>query len=600
MEQDSNNSSSSSSSSSNSNSSNSKKSQRKARPCHLCGEEFLYLKIHLMGSKHGLSKELATQAIYQAKTSTKPRLPCPFAACRDKGVMVQRLKRHLQNVHGLTGEEAKTLKSAGLEDVEEEEEEENDLAPSEAEATEMQHHQPDEVIDQKPTASTASKDNNSSVEAPPLEPQEPDDECQEPTPSTSSKDSSLGDEDKATLEKFQSHLTSLDGGSHPLHSASQSARAVGRMAASAGGLRAMVSQPTLLTEEEGFLTVSTRHKAPGTVRTYLQALKQFADFALSGRDLYPQQDVEHLTRKVRMWQTSLRKLARPHDQERRLRDERKVEELLTEPEETDDAREGKNILLSASTDQQQEATSFSRTQFHLARDYLMSRLVKNNGARSGNVINLTWRDVESKREEEGHHVVRTYNKTMGTYGMANLVLDDEEYLMLKKYRTIQSQVVSTEVEHVFTTHRGDPLQSNSVSRALERTMGTHATATLMRKVKVVSWSTEGRDLGKLGRHMKHSPETQRKHYFTYQDTANSVEVYREGKKVRSKWTQEEEAVLRRNMVEYIIAGGVRKVTVETILQQSPEMQQLGQKFCAKQIQDKVRNLHNRDNQVNQR
>jgi len=63
-----------------------------------------------MGSKHRLSKDGATKAMYEAKTSTKPRAPCPFASCRRKGVLVQRLNPHLRKVHGLSRDEVKAVK----------------------------------------------------------------------------------------------------------------------------------------------------------------------------------------------------------------------------------------------------------------------------------------------------------------------------------------------------------------------------------------------------------------------------------------------------------------------------------------------------------
>jgi len=207
---------------------------------------------------------------------------------------------------------------------------------------------------------------------------------------------------------------------------------------------------------------------------------------------------------------------------------------------------------------------------------------------------MTWADVDSKRQEDGHHVVRTYNKTLGAHGMTNLVFDDEEYLMLLRYRRMQAEVVAPEVELVFTTDKGGPLQYNAVSRALERTIGTPATATLLRKLKVVSWNLEGRDLGKLGRHMKHSPETQRRQYFTFQDAANSVEVYKEGK-ARATWSEEEETLLRRHMAEYVEAGSAARVRVQTILHQTPELRRLAERFNVKQVQDKIRNLHKKDN-----
>ena len=533
--------------------------ERKARHCTLCSQDFKYLRKHLMGSKHGLSRDAASRVLYDTKETTKPRFPCPFAKCSKKGVRVQKLNRHLRKVHGLDQEALKAM-TAGL-------------SPQDLRA---------KGIDLQDDGSTISQQEEEEPAAP-----TPEDLPAAAAAAAVEEEEEDEDHDTATLDRFKSFLCSLDGGSHPARTADQSASVLGRMADSAGGLRSIVLDPMQLSREGGFLKVSTTEKAPGTVKTYLLALKQFGAFA-SAVKLYPQEDVQCLLSQIPVWQTSLKKLARHHDQKRRLSDESRVEEVLakeSEGGETEDARLGRQLL---SADCSYEDASLS--QFFLARDYMICQTLQNNIQRSGSAVNLTWEEVDGERMEDGHHVVRTFNKTLGVHGLTNLVFDDERFRMLERYRKLQAAVVGPDVALVFTTGKGNSVQHNHISRALEKVIGTPATATLLRKSAVVSWSQTGGDMDRLSQQMKHSKETQRQSYATFNDCANSVEVFKD-QQSRVKWTKEQEDTLRRNMCEYISAGGVRKKTVETIIQVQPHMTALAKTFSIKQIQDKVRSLH---------
>lgn len=583
---------------------------RKARTCPLCGEDFKYLKDHLRGSKHGLSKDAATREVYRAKANGKTRVECPFEECQRKGVCVQRINAHLKEQHRLSEVQVKAIRAGfqpqdlsgseegeSLEQQEEEEEEgregeeDPEGVPQEREEDQLEDADREQEEDW-PEGGEQEED----------EPEDGEQEEQIQAACSSSMDT-LGEEDLATLEAFREFQGGLDGGWHEHPAPDNSVSYVRRMATSVGGLRPMVQDPLKLSAQGGFLSISTREKAPGTVQSYLLALKQFATFA-SARKLYHKRDVQALLSQIPSWQTSLKKMARVHAQKRRLSDEQRVEEILSRDvegaDQTEEAMLGRQLLTTT-----HDLRDPNLDQFLLARDYLMWRTLTDNIQRSGAVIKLKWEEVDGWCPQDDHHVIRTYNKTLGAQGLTNLVFDKPGFQMLDKYRRLQALTVGPEVSHVFTTSTGGEMQHHHVTRALEKVIGIPATATLLRKAAVVDWCQTGGDMEKLGRQMKHSPDAQRRCYATFKDRANSVQVYKEQqakskrqvlKKKKAEWSTEQEATLRKNTIEYVLGGGgkIKLRTMKALIEIQPDLKELAEIFDAKQMQDKIRTLHERE------
>lgn len=201
------------------------------------------------------------------------------------------------------------------------------------------------------------------------------------------------------------------------------------MAASVGGLGPLILTPLQLTAEGGFLRAYVEEKAPGTVQHYLLALRHYCNYA-SARKLHPLQETGAVLSQITDWQSSLRKAGKEHDQRRRQSDEKKVEDLLSlqAGEETQDVVEGRALLSGDGGFQNP-----TQRQFTTARGYLVYQTLRCNAQRSGAVVRLTWAEVDAHCLEDGHRVVRTYNKTLGSMGMSNLVFDEEQFRMLQRY-----------------------------------------------------------------------------------------------------------------------------------------------------------------------
>lgn len=472
-----------------------KKGERKSNLCSLCGGYFKYLKDHLMGGKHSLSRDAASKAVFEMKSTDKAREDCPFVTCKERGVKGQRIDDHLKRVHKLTPRAVREVRSAIREGSN------GDLIARGYAVTAPEGAGRDAV-------ETSSEEQDQEAPAQALQ-DEPSD--------------GPGDGDGATLERFQNHLGSLDGGSHPLKLAVQYREILGHMAATTGGITSLLQNPLQMTREGGFLANAQNDKAPTTVRVYLMALRQFCLFA-NARHLHSAADLEAALAQIKTWTASLRRRTKEHQQLRRLEDEDRVEELLEREgdRETPDAQEARDLLSSESLP---ECVGLSH--YVLARNYLVYRTLQGNAQRSGTVVRLTWQQVDGHRLEDGHHVVRTFNKTLGAHGMSNLVFSEEDFKALCQYRKLQEGVIGPDQALVFTTSKENALQPGYVSQIMEQMTGTRASATLLRKKTVVSWSKTGRDLPSLSRQMSHSSRTQQECYATFDDRANSVKVYRE-------------------------------------------------------------------------
>jgi predicted transcriptional regulator len=471
-----------------------KKGERKSNLCSLCGRYFKYLKDHLMGGKHGLSKDAAAKAVFEMKVTSKAREDCPFVTCMERGVKGQRIDDHLKRVHKLTPRAVREVRSA------------------------IREGRNGDLIAKGYAVSAPEGAGEDEGDTPPEEDQD--------APAQALQDEPLDgpdDGDGATLERFQNHLVSLDGGSHPLKTAVQYREIVGHMVATTGSITSLLQNPLQMTQEGGFLATAQTDKAPTTVRVYLMALRQFCRFA-TARHLYAARNLEALLDQIKTWTSSLRRHTKEHQQLRRLVDEARVEDLLVREgeEETPEAQEARDLLSSESLP---ECVGLSH--YVLARNYLVYRTIQGNAQRSGTVVHLTWQQVDGNRLEAGHHVVRTFNKTLGAHGMSNLVFSEEDFKALCQYRKLQEGVLGPNQALVFTTSKENPLQHGYVSQIMQQMTGTRASATLLRKKTVVSWSKRGGDLQSLSRQMRHSTRTQQGCYATFDDRANSVKVYRE-------------------------------------------------------------------------
>ena len=262
---------------------------------------------------------------------------------------------------------------------------------------------------------------------------------------------------------------------------------VGRFAASTGELSSLIQNPCQLSEEDGFLTEIQKHFRPGTIKVYLMALWKFALFA-AAKIMYEPVQCQSVMNQIMQWNSSLRVPVRKRMHERRIDNENQVEEPAKSMGKglTEDGELGKKML-------QQKYTKATNSEYMCARNYLIVQLIKNNGSRSGTIINLTWEQVADAKLCDGMWVVRTFNKTLGSHGMANVVISPEENGYLGTLYDIQCLIADKIYKFVFTTTTGQQLPHNHISRAITSVYGVSASSTLLRKAIVVAWHPEGMD-----------------------------------------------------------------------------------------------------------
>jgi len=113
------------------------------------------------------------------------------------------------------------------------------------------------------------------------------------------------------------------------------------------------------------------------------------------------------------------------------------------------------------------------------RDWLMTRILIDNGGRSGVVANMTTSEFKEAMFYHGidddparYRVDVKDHKTAGVYGAAIVWIYDNLYVLIDMYiRTVRSQLIPTdsEVQQVFISSNGLSLTSSQVSYSVFRT-----------------------------------------------------------------------------------------------------------------------------------
>lgn len=592
-----------------------------------------------MGGIHGLSEIDATNAIYAHKETPKKRYPCPYEHCRRRGVMVQKLNRHIRDVHGKVEEALSN--SATLNENERNNNEQNEsFSPKHGDIQQPQNpieessdnrngqhqqndtdkcdqdsedsfHSANDFADIHFDENHVSDDESYCTEHGELFPEfKSNDEghqlfvdghCSEEN-ILDSDNMQRGENpkralsDEAMLDSFEHCMSSMDGGRHSEKMTSQYRKILERMSATTGGLSAIVHSPSKLTDREGFLTKMLAEKAATTVKVYVWALMAFVRCAMSNR-WFEMDLLQALHSRAQNWQRSLARSVKERRQTLRIRDEQDIERYAKSSGETDVSKQARKILNHSGKFESVTAQTYTA-----CRSFLVHLILQNNAQRSGAVTNLTWGEVAKVVTEHDHMLVRSTNKTYASAGPSTLTFSKDEFQMLLTYKALQCEFFGSNPTYVFATLKENPITAGAVSLAVEKMTGTKASATLLRKKTVVTCEQAGSDMSALATHMQHTTQTQQKHYATFHNRTNAVNVYKNLKAVnkaqslrvhtsKAQWNDEETKIVKNAFHSYILHGGVTRHSIQGIMLQHPEVREL--KFTEEQIRSKVRVLHNK-------
>lgn len=218
-----------------------------------------------------------------------------------------------------------------------------------------------------------------------------------------------------------------------------------------------------------WLTKFEKERQPGTVKSYLGALKQFYLFLeceCPPKDT-PPQVLSSLSTQMTQWSKSYHKLVKDRFWEKRIDDmaSLKTPEQVKQFDSSDLARTAVKTL----GDHQELpcGTIPSQTEYTVVRDFLLTLLCINNGSRSGALGNMTLGEFRKAQEEDGCYVVQVKkHKTFTTHGPAHLVLSFSLYQWMKifisKFRNAVGNESSDDAATVFLTWSNRPMHSSQI------------------------------------------------------------------------------------------------------------------------------------------
>ena len=226
---------------------------------------------------------------------------------------------------------------------------------------------------------------------------------------------------------------------------------------------------------------------PGTVRSYSMSLRLFYKFLMQEHKNIANVTVETLTARHELmtsWSSAQKKKVARRKLEKRDDDFKKLlssDKLLKICHGNQHVNSVKQLGSSSEhTDGERDVSRILSDKSHCeVRDWLMTRILIDNGGRSGVVANMTTSEFKEAMFYHGidddparYRVDVKDHKTAGVYGAAIVWIYDNLYVLINMYiRTVRSQLIpmDSEVQQVFISSNGLSLTSSQVSYSVFRT-----------------------------------------------------------------------------------------------------------------------------------
>ena len=197
-----------------------------------------------------------------------------------------------------------------------------------------------------------------------------------------------GQDEEALLLKFVNWLTSVSGGKRSLREARKhKSIAMGIVRHNDGDINHdILACPLYL---NSWMTKLTNEgKDPGTIRTYLNSVKQFIDFGVAEEnDLFKNRNIEKIRVLLRQWRNTLTRECEELEHEKQLvaRDFFPSPSGIERFDKSEISENAKYILKKAANDPN---FKIRRTDFCLVREYLITCLIFDNASTPGAISNM--------------------------------------------------------------------------------------------------------------------------------------------------------------------------------------------------------------------
>ena len=346
-------------------------------------------------------------------------------------------------------------------------------------------------------------------------------------------------------------------------------------------------------------------RKPGTIRSYLGALKLFYDFVLCDKPVVVHNTPSEcytMISVVQNWSAAYKERVKIRRFEKQVEDLNKVltaDELL-QFDKSDLVEQCRYAIKK----RLHSKNPIGLQGFTSCRDYIVSSLILSNATRPGALQNMTLHEFKSAASEDNVHLVSVMNhKTASTSGPAVLAFSSELYdecnVYIQKIRN-SLQGVGTDVsDPVFISWNGGQMSSSLIGDQFDaffKRATTHSlierkerklTATLVRKSFVSKVHSTHPEMKKdLSNMMNHSEDTAKRSYFLEEKSKNVAKTYTAMQRNMRKQDQEPPesklTALFRNELD-----SSEKITLQSVKERADD---LDYPLSTIQIRDKLRHM----------
>ena len=247
-----------------------------------------------------------------------------------------------------------------------------------------------------------------------------------------------------------------------------------------------------------------------TIRVALYGMQKFVEFLqATKRELFSAEESRAAVVTLKNYGSSLKRDVCLQRQQKRRASQNEVEAALPRMSvytKTHHYQRAKEILSSG-------APLTYREFMHL-KEYIIAQLILNNGPRTGVILNCLLSEYHDAKEVDGQHVINVTSHKTACNGEARIGVNADLWEELKMYVSLRSKTIDDQ-KYLFPTRNGCMMQSNHVSRCLNRALDLKTNTTTMRKATVVlhmETDATDKDMSNLATLMCHKSSTQKSYY----------------------------------------------------------------------------------------
>ena len=269
-------------------------------------------------------------------------------------------------------------------------------------------------------------------------------------------------------------------------------------------------------------------KKPGTIKTYLESIKQFLDYVSvvgCSSIQVSSEEIRNLTILVTRWCRNYHKKIQVQKHSKNLEDLAK----LPQPDDINNLDKSSHVSEAVKVISKLVSVRGppSRKEFCIVRDYLLTYVILENASRPGCISNMTLKELERREiQSDGSYIVSVLNhKTVATAGPAMLSINPDIMRHLMIYLKIRNSLPGISVEDrdpVFVSWSGRRMDSTMVTTqlnqfwkiAVNKDLSRAINPTLIRKMTTTTvHEQEPSRKREVATIMNHDIRTAEKNYF---------------------------------------------------------------------------------------